>query len=174
VRRIPRNVAGDVDVAGLELAHEPEDAHEHALYGGPVAVWREYAAVGPEIMLGLERFGSVDESFSVEPDPLSNAPVAQCCGPALLRHDEGGAPDHETMVHALVHTAQGASRSRGITYSSSNADGTGMDHHFESYADLLIGISIYIYIYIHVYIYIHTSIYPYAYMYTYSYVCINE
>lgn len=137
VRRMPRDASGRVDFASLESVREAEGSAEPAAPGGAVAVWREYDEVGPEIVLGVERFGSIDAAVSSAADTGSDAPLAYCRGPELLPASAGGAPEHETLAHALLHTAKHAPASVGITYCCSGSGGVDMEHRFESYAGLL-------------------------------------
>jgi hypothetical protein len=103
---------------------------------GPVIVVREYAETEPTLLMGRERFVSVDDSCSAElreltiDESAAAAPVAQACGPPLLPAAQGGPPEFSTLCEALEHTARHAPVDRGITYVSR---GRAV---FESYAAL--------------------------------------
>lgn len=132
VRRIPR-VSGSIDFASLADAQESEEEAAAAPETGPVSVWREYENVGPEIILGRERFGGLGVGLSALVDAESDSPLAHSCGPALRSAANGGPPEHATLVAALEHTARASPGSCGITFCFG---GDGEDH-FESYAELL-------------------------------------
>ncbi len=97
---------------------------------GPVVVAREYAEAEPTLLLGRERFGSVDESFSQAVDDRGDQPLAHASGRRLRPAAQGGAPEHATLTAALDHTSRHAPADRGITYVS------GGRAVFESYATL--------------------------------------
>ena len=130
-RRLRRHPTAD------ELRSLDTDAAAATLLGddGPVIIMREYNETEPALLMGHERFVSVDESCSVELlEPLDDcpgaAPVAQACGPPLLPAAQGGPPEFLTLCEALEHTARHAPADRGITYVSR---GRAV---FESYATL--------------------------------------
>ena len=103
---------------------------------GPVIVVREYAETEPTLLMGRERFVSVDDNCSAElreltiDESAAAAPVAQACGPPLLPAAQGGPPEFSTLCEALEHTARHAPADCGITYVSR---GRAV---FESYAAL--------------------------------------
>ena len=91
---------------------------------GPVVVAREYAETEPTLLMGRERFVSVDDSGSAEltideiDESAAAAPVAYAHGPPLLASAQGGPPEFSTLCEALEHTARHAPADRGITYVS--------------------------------------------------------
>ena len=103
---------------------------------GPVIVAREYAETEPTLLMGRERFVSVDDSGSAEltideiDESAAAAPVAYAHGPPLLAAAQGGPPEFSTLCEALEHTARHAPADRGITYVSRG------HAVFESYASL--------------------------------------
>lgn len=103
-----------------------------------MVITREYTEVEPALLMGCERFASVDETVSQskpgssQPDSPAGEALAHARGPELLGANEGGTPEHETLVDALEHTARTAASGCGITHLS--ADGAAK---FESYATLL-------------------------------------